>query len=121
MPAVRCSPMPVQEQERLIAGYGEANRTAAVQVKALETRLKSKDAAMAEERAALERDLVRAVEAQRHRSADTADKLRCVPQTLDRRNRCTCSFSLWRSLYRSLWVVPTRSVMRLCSSRNFVF
>lgn len=59
-------------------GYGEANRTAAMQVKALEARLKSKDAAMIEERAALERELVRAVEAQKHRSADTADKLRCV-------------------------------------------
>lgn len=71
----------LQEQERLIAGYGEANRSAAVQVKDLETRLKAKDAAMVEERAALERDLVRAVEAQKHRSADTADKLRCAMLT----------------------------------------
>lgn len=66
----------LQEQERLIAGYGEANRSAAMQVKALEARLKSKDAAMIEERAALERELVKAVQAQKTRSADTADKLR---------------------------------------------
>lgn len=95
--------MPVQEQERLIAGYGEANRTAAVQVKALETRLKSKDATMAEERAALERDLVRAVEAQKHRSADTADKLRCVPLALALGTGacwCLCYFSVSRKPYQ---------------------
>eukprot|EP00892_Ulva_mutabilis_P010738 jgi/Ulvmu1/8036/UM004_0273.1 len=68
----------MEEQEHIITGYGEANRSAAVQVKELETRLKAKDAAMVEERAALERDLVRAVEAQKHRSADTADKLRRI-------------------------------------------
>jgi hypothetical protein len=68
----------LQEQEALLASYDEANREAAQQVKALEVKLKDQEAAMVEERRALERQVVRAAEAQQLNNADTAKNLRCV-------------------------------------------
>jgi hypothetical protein len=68
----------MQEQDALLASYDEANREAAQHVKALEVKLKDQEAAMVEERRALERQLVRAVEAQQLNNADTAKNLRCV-------------------------------------------
>ena len=73
----------LQEQEQLLAAYDEANRDAAHQVKALQARLREREAAMHEERRALERDVVRAVEAQQDKNADTAQKLRCAPLATD--------------------------------------
>jgi hypothetical protein len=68
----------VQESEALLAAYDSANRDAAQRVKALEAALKARDAEMADERRALERDVVRAAEAAHADSADTAQKLRCA-------------------------------------------
>jgi DNA-directed RNA polymerase specialized sigma24 family protein len=68
----------MQEQEALLASYDEANREAARQVKALEMQLKEREAAMVEERRSLERRVVRAVEAQQLKTADTAKNLRCM-------------------------------------------
>jgi hypothetical protein len=66
----------MQEQEMLLAAYEEANRDAAHQVKALENKLKEREEGMLEERRTLEREVVRAVEAQQQKTADTAHKLR---------------------------------------------
>jgi phosphoglycerate-specific signal transduction histidine kinase len=69
----------VQDQERLIAAYGEENRAAVKQVKALEGRLREKDEEMRAQRQRLEAEVVRTVEAQQLRSAGTAAKLQCAP------------------------------------------
>lgn len=66
----------VQEQERLLAAYDEANRDAAQRVKALEATLREREADALEERRHLEREIVRAAEAQQGKSADTAHNLR---------------------------------------------
>jgi hypothetical protein len=50
-------------------------------VKAMEARLKEKDAEMAEERRALEREVVRAAQHAQARNADTAAKFRCASVT----------------------------------------
>ena len=68
----------VQEQERLLAAYGSANKEAAQRIKRLEGQLKAKDDELAQQRQALERDVARALESQQHTSADTAQKLRCA-------------------------------------------
>ena len=68
----------LQDQERIIAAYGDENRAAALQVKALEARIRDKDEEMRGERQRLESELVRTVEAQRTRSAGTATKLQCA-------------------------------------------
>lgn len=62
----------------MLAAYDDANRNAMHRVKVLETTLKEKDASMEEERRALERDVVLALEGQQQNSVDTAAKLRCV-------------------------------------------
>lgn len=65
----------VQDQERIIAAYGDENKVAAQQIKALEGRLREKDEEMRGERQRLESEFVRNMEAQRLRSAGTATKL----------------------------------------------
>ena len=67
-----------QEQEALLAAYDDANRDATHRVKALEAALKEKETSMEEERRALERDVVRALEGQQQNNVDTAAKLRCA-------------------------------------------
>jgi hypothetical protein len=74
--------MLLQDQERIIAAYGDENRAAAQQVKALEARIREKDEEMRGERQRLEAELLRAIEAQRVRSAGTATKLQCAAVTL---------------------------------------
>jgi hypothetical protein len=76
--------MLLQDQERIIAAYGDENRAAAQQVKALEARIREKDEEMRGERQRLEAELLRAMEAQRVRSAGTATKLQCAAVTLFR-------------------------------------
>lgn len=65
----------VQDQERLLAAYGDENRAAVKQVKALEARLREKDTEVRAERQRLEAELVRTMEAQQLRTAGTAAKL----------------------------------------------
>ena len=68
----------LQEQESLLAAYDEANRSASARVKSLELALKEQAAGFAEERRALERNVVRAAEEAQSDGADTAAKLRCA-------------------------------------------
>lgn len=72
----------MQDQERIISAYGDENRAAAQQVKALEARSREKDEEMRGERQRLESELVRNMEAQRIRSAGTASKLQCATPLL---------------------------------------
>ena len=72
----------MQDQERIIAAYGDDNRAAAQRVKALEAQSREKDEEMRSERQRMESELVRNMEAQRVRSAGTATKLQCATSIL---------------------------------------
>ena len=80
----------MQEQERLLAAYDDANRDAAQRVKALEATLRAREAEALEERRHLEREVLRAAEAQQSKSVDTAHSLRCAVwrNKLERRIFC---------------------------------
>jgi hypothetical protein len=67
----------MQDQEKIITAYGDENRAAAQQIKALEARMREKDEEMRGERQRFESELVRNMEAQRARSTGTATKLQC--------------------------------------------
>lgn len=72
------APRALQDQERLLAAYEDANRAAARRVKALEAQAKQREEDMAEERRALEREVMRASQHAQARNADTAANFRCA-------------------------------------------